>query len=282
MITGATGGIGRAVAERFAKAGFHLTLADTTEDKLKRLAAELHGAYGVTCRIYPGDLSDLGYVRSLVDGVSTEGGGVDVLINNAAWRKIETMRTIDPETWEKTLRVCLTAPAFLAKWVGEAMERHKTPGVIINISSVMASRAGGYSPAYLASKGGLESLTYELATLYGPSGIRVVAVSPGNIDSGLNRDDPNGYGGQDEPGVHGDQGDQTSLSISGGGLLSDSMNRNTPLRRSGLPHEIAAVCYWLSTPEASFITGTCIVADGGFSHNFNDYSVKKKKFPYEF
>lgn len=166
------------------------------------------------------------------------------------------MRTITLENWEKALRVNLTAPAFLAKHVANTMEENKVPGVIINMSSVMSQRAGGNSPAYIACKGGIESLTYELAVLYGPKGIRVIAVNPGNIETNLSNDYKDGAG--------------NNISE----VLKDHMNDNTPLQRAGNPGEIANACYWLSSDEASFITGTSILVDGGFLHNFNSYKMK--------
>ena len=98
------------------------------------------------------------------------------------------MREITLESWEKkTLRVCLTAPAFMARWAAEHMEPRRS-GVIINISSIMSWQAAGIAPAYIACKGAIDSLTYELASLYGPSGIRVVAINPGAIDTEMSRD----------------------------------------------------------------------------------------------
>lgn len=264
IITGAAGGIGAATAERFAREGYALTLADIDEKALHAIGERLTASYGSACLLCPGDLADLAYVRELVDRTLKRWSRVDVLVNNAAWRSLETMRTISEETWDKTLRICLTAPAFLSRWAAAAMEQRSLPGVIVNISSVMAGRAGGSSPAYIACKGGIESLTYELAALYGPRGIRVVAVSPGNIDTGLSKDYTD------------DAGNNVS------DRLREDMNDHTALQRTGRPEEIAAVCWWLASSEASFVTGTILQADGGFLHNFNAYSMKKLNFPEEF
>jgi NAD(P)-dependent dehydrogenase (short-subunit alcohol dehydrogenase family) len=103
-----------------------------------------------------------------------------------------------------------------------------------------------------------------LAVLYGPKGIRVVAVNPGNIETNLSSD----------------YTDEKENNISE--KLINNMNDSTPLQRSGMPEEIANVSYWLSTKEASFITGTSILVDGGFFHNFNAYQMKKLQFPKEF
>ncbi|MBW7893246.1 MAG: SDR family oxidoreductase [Chitinophagaceae bacterium] len=264
IITGAAGGIGLATARKFAENNFCIALSDINGEGLHKAVEILAKEYQADCLICHGNLEDIHDIENIVEQTLAKWGRIDVLVNNAAWRTIETMRTISLKNWEKTLRINLTAPAFLAKYVAAAMEEKKIAGVILNISSVMSQNAAGYSPAYIACKGGLESLTYELATLYGPSGIRVVGVSPGNIETNLSND----------------YKDETGNNISE--QLIDHMNDHTPLLRAGRPEEIANVCYWLSSGEASFITGASILADGGFLHNFNAYRMKKLQFPKEF
>lgn len=264
LITGAGGGIGGAIAVKFAGEGFHLVLADIHEDRLRHTSSFIEENFHAQCFACPGDLSDMEYIDRLTEAAAGRWGRIDVLINNAAWRTIETMRTMDIQTWDKTLRVCLTAPAFLCKGVAAQMEKLSIPGVIINISSVMSQRAGGNSPAYIACKGALESLTYELAVLYGPKGIRVVTVNPGNIETDMSNDYTD------------EQGNNIS------DKLKQQVNEQTPLQRGGRPEEIANICYWLASDQASFISGTSILADGGLQHNFNAYPIKKLKFPDEF
>ena len=256
IITGAAGGIGWATALKFAEKGYALSLVDINNSGLQDLSEALK-EYQCEFTTISGDLQDSEFISDIVEKTVEKWGRIDVLVNNAVWRTIETMRTISLEDWERTLKISLTAPAFLAKYAAAVMEEKKISGVIINISSVMSKRTGGYSPAYTACKGGIESLTYELAVLYGPKGIRVVAINPGNIPTNLSND----------------YIDEKGNSISE--KISRNMNDNTPLLRSGKPEEIANVSYWISTKEASFITGTCILVDGGFSHNFNSYQMKK-------
>ncbi len=255
IITGAAGGIGSAAALKFASNGYAVTVVDINLSGLNALEKKFKNVACDYLCIH-GDMQDLHFVETIVEKTVSKWGRVDVLVNNAIWRTIETMRTITEANWEKTLKIGLTAPAFLAKHVAIVMEEKNIPGVIINISSVMSQRAGGNSPAYIVCKGGIESLTYELAVLYGPNGIRVVAVNPGNIETSLSK----GY--KDEKG--------RNISEE----LIKQMNDNTPLQRSGSPEEIANVSYWLSTKEASYITGTSILVDGGFFHNFNAYNLK--------
>lgn len=266
LVTGAAGGIGRKTALRFYKEGCLLALSDADERGLESLKEELYKIDGSRdrCLFLPGDLADMNYVASLPKQCQEQWNRLDVLVNNAVWRTHDTMRTISKEDWDLTLKIGLTAPAFLAKWSAEIMEKSNTKGVIINISSVQAHRAGGTSPAYIACKGGMESLIYELASLYGPSGIRVVGVAPGNTLTPLSRD------------FLDNSGDNISEK------LVRYMEDQTPLKRSAQPEEIANVIYWLSTSEASFVNGTTIEADGGFRHGFGAYTLKKLQFNNQF
>lgn len=261
IVTGATRGIGRSTALRLAEKGYDIALVGRNEQELVALKKIVEEDNNRNAIVLSGDLSDPDFWDRIVDHTMDTWGYIDLLVNNAAWRTIEPMSEIDINNWEKTIRICLTAPAFLAKKVAGKMIDRKTGGVIVNVSSVMSQRTGGYSPAYAACKGAIESLTYELATLYGPSNIRVVCVNPGNVQTDMSGD----Y--QDE------QGNNVSAKVGA------DMVDHTPLKRAAHPEEIAHAIAWLSSQEASFITGTTLVADGGFTHNFNSYSIKNLQFP---
>ncbi|HEY4154330.1 MAG TPA: SDR family oxidoreductase [Puia sp.] len=264
IITGASRGIGRATTLKFAEGDFNVTLVGRDLKNLREVSDLISREYKADTLVCRGDIGEEEFIREITGKTFEKWGRLDVLVNNAAWRSVETMRTISRETWEKTLGVCLTAPAFLAKNSADIMERLKIRGTIINVSSIMSGRAGGNSPAYIACKGAMDSLTYELAIAYGRSGIRVLAVNPGHIETDMSRDYVDGKGED----------------------LSDRMINYvvgaTPLGRGGSPEEVAEAIYWLSTEKASFITGTTLTIDGGFTHNLNDYSIKKQQFPKEY
>lgn len=264
IITGASRGIGRAIAQRFAVAGYRLVLAGQDKDALQELSIMLEEEHNSECLLSVGDLADSSYLKSIIDRAIQHWNRIDVLVNNAAWRTISTMRTLEMDIWEQTLRVCLTAPAFLAKWCAAAMEERMIAGAIINISSVMSERAAGNSPAYIAAKGGMESLTYELAVAYGRSNIRVTGICPGYIDTDMSND----------------YVDASGKNVSN--AMTAHLQGLTPLGRGGTAQEVANAVYWLSSGEASYITGTTLLVDGGFKHNFNDYAIKKLQFPEEF
>jgi len=256
MITGAARGIGRATALEFAARGYNLALLDLLADELLATAAEAEAA-GAEVFVRTCDLFKLDEVEAAARAVVEWSGRVDVLVNNAAWREVISMREISVESWEKTLRICLTAPAFLSRWVAQAMEP-RGRGVIVQVSSIMSERAGGLSPAYVVAKGGLDALTYELATLYGPAGIRVLSVRPGAIDTDLSNDyhDPQDTTSQDE--------------------LRRWSHDAIPLGRWAQPGEVARVICLLASDDASYMTGTTVTVDGGWSHAHFPKSLREK------
>jgi short-subunit dehydrogenase len=106
IITGASKGIGRQTALNFAESGYQTVVVATNEEKLLLLKKEIQETYSMECQVCYGDLSDLNFVDTIVPLTLNHFGRIDTLVNNAAWRSIETMRTINVETWERTLRIC--------------------------------------------------------------------------------------------------------------------------------------------------------------------------------
>jgi NAD(P)-dependent dehydrogenase (short-subunit alcohol dehydrogenase family) len=264
IVTGAARGIGAAIAEEFGRRGYDLVLADVLGDELKATAQRAVGPGprgSVEAQV--GDLSDLRFAKQLIDSAIAGFGRIDVLVNNAAWRDLVTLRNVSLESWERTLRVGLTVPAFMSAWAAEHKER-RGKGVIVNISSIQADMAGGYAASYVASKGALDSLTFDIATQYGPRGIRCVAVRPGAIDTDMNRV------------FRSPDGNQVSDRI------MEHATDMIPLRRQGRPEEIARTVAWLASDDASYITGTTITVDGGWSTQINPYSLKHLMFPDEY
>lgn len=261
MITGASGGIGSSVARELAARGHAVALLGTNKEALTKLAGEIESCQGTAITL-AGDLADLNYAESAVRQTIEQLGRVDVLVNNAAWREVLTMREITLDSWERTLRVCLTTPAFLARWCAEDMER-RGHGVIVNVTSIMSQQSVGYCPAYIACKGGLDALTHELAALYGPRGIRVVAVAPGAIDTQLSRD----------------LAPDESVAEKSLREYSESM---IMLGRWGTPDETAKAIVWVASDEASYITGTTIVVDGGWTRHHLPTTLAAQLKPAQF
>ena len=244
LVTGASAGIGAAVAEEFVARGHAVGIVGRDVARLDEVRRRLEASGGRVLAV-SGDLADLGFAESAVRQVAAAFGRLDVLVNNAAARELATMREITPAEWDRTIRVCLTTPAFLARWSAEEMEKHGG-GVIVNVGSMMSRQAHGVSPAYVSCKGAMESLTYDLAALYGPAGIRVVTVAPGAIDTAMSRD----FVGNDEPSEDPIREFSESMAMLG---------------RWGRPEEVARAIAWVASDEASYLTGTTLVLDGGWS-----------------
>jgi NAD(P)-dependent dehydrogenase (short-subunit alcohol dehydrogenase family) len=262
IVSGASRGIGAATAMTFGERGYDVALTARSEGALQQVAGRIENM-GRQALVCPGDLGDIDFAQSVIEQAAAKWGRIDVLVNNAAWREVQTMRQATVESWEKTLRICLTAPAFMAKAAAVHMEKRQS-GVIINISSIQSTRPPGIGPAYVACKGALDSLTYELATLYGPHGIRVVAINPGAIDTDMGADYTT------------DEGENISAE------LRTVLNDMIPQRRWATSEEIARTIVWAAGPDASYVTGTTIVADGGLLHQLTPYSIKKRQFPEQF
>ncbi|MFM9058418.1 MAG: SDR family NAD(P)-dependent oxidoreductase [Planctomycetaceae bacterium] len=247
LVTGASAGIGVAVAEEFVARGHAVGIVGRDAARLDAVKGRLEAAGGRALAL-PGDLADLGFAESAVRQVAAAFGRLDVLVNNAAARGMRTMREITPAEWDRTIRVCLTVPAFMARWAAEEMVR-VGGGAIVNVGSMMARQAHGLSPDYVSCKGAMESLTYDLAALYGPAGIRVVTVAPGAIDTAMSQQclADGGPAAQVEDPVR---------------EFSESM---AMLGRWGRPEEVARAVAWVASDEASYLTGTTLVLDGGWS-----------------
>lgn len=262
IVTGASRGIGAATAAEFARAGYDVAVAARGLEGLEATAAAVR-AEGRRAMVLAGDLADLAFGESVVNRTVDAFGRVDVLVNNAAWRELLTLRTVTPESWDRTLRICLTVPAFMSRLAAADMER-RGRGVIVNVSSIQSRRAGGFATAYVAAKGGLDALTFDLATLYGPRGIRAVAVNPGAIDTEMNDDYTDATG--------------ASITSASARYVADMV----PLGRGGRPEEVARAIVWLAGDGASYITGTTIVVDGGWTTQNAPYSLKRMMFADEF
>lgn len=238
LVTGASRGIGRAVAQQFASEGARVCVHyGRNEEAARQVVGELHGEGHC---MGEADLSDRHAVRELVKRTAQELGGIDVLVNNAGVffdHPVDQLEYDDwQEAWDKTLGVNLFGPANLIHQVVPHM-REAGGGSIINVSSRGAFRGEPVSPAYGASKAGLNSLSQSLAVSLAKYSIRVVAVAPGFVATDMVKhllDGPEG----------------------------EKIAAQSPLNRVAKPEEIAATITWLATPEAEFLTGGIIDING--------------------
>lgn len=250
IITGASKGIGASIARKFSHQGYRVALVARSKDLLEDLADEVSG--GADALVIPGDLHDLAFCEDVVKHTVEHFGQIDVLVNNAVWREVTSMRDISPEVWDRTLRISLTAPAFLTRWAAEEMIKRKQ-GVVINVSSIQSRFTAGICPAYVACKGALDALTYEFASLYSRHGIRVVGIRPGAIDTELSHD---------------------LSDTEGTRALTKHSHDMIALGRWGTSEEVANVILFLASDSASYVNGTNVVADGGWEHQIYPLSIK--------
>ena len=237
LITGASGGIGRALVRQYARAGYRVAVHyRRNRTGAEAAVAEANDA-GVKACIFQADVSIAGQVREMVARVETELGEITHLVNNAGHSRQELFTEISDENWKQMFAVHVHGAFYCCKTVLPAMIRRKK-GVIINISSVWGGVGASCEVHYSAAKAALDGMTRALAKELGPSGIRVNGIAPGVIDTAMNQN----------------LGQDTLRTLAG----------STALGRTGTPEEIAALAVYLSGDGASFITGQVIGADGGF------------------
>jgi NAD(P)-dependent dehydrogenase (short-subunit alcohol dehydrogenase family) len=238
IITGAASGIGRATAIRFAREGAKVVVADINEQGAQNTVDLITSGDGQAVCIST-DVGKEADLQRMIDFTVSTYGGLDILHNNAYWTEARNALDTTVDNWQRTLDVTLR-PAWLASKIAVPHLRARGKGVILNTASVQSIVGVPGFAAYQASKGGILSLTRALAMELAPE-IRVVAILPGAIDT---------------PAVR--ISDEASASI-------DALLDNIPLKRLGEPEEIANVALFLASDEASYITGTGVVVDGGYT-----------------
>lgn len=245
IITGAGSGIGRFSAQLFAAEGARVVVLDRNGNAAHDVEQELRqkGAEAIALRV---DLSDWAASEVAVAEAGKKLGGLDILMNNAATYGLSNFDQTSREEWHRVLDTNLTAYAVCARVAAREM-RKRGGGSIVNISSVHRLISEPNSGAYAASKGGVAQLTRNLAIELAPDNIVVNSISPGFIRTAMSV--VNGV-------------DQTTT--------EHFMNYyvqfgRIPLRRAGLPEEIAAAALFLASRECGYLTGADLVVDGGLT-----------------
>ena len=237
LITGASHGIGKAIATRFAAEGFSLVLnCKTDTGLLSDYADELTRTYGVHALAIPGDVSDHRFVCELFAQAKDAFGGVDILVNNAGISHIGLLTDLSIDEWNRIIATNLTS-VFSCCHEAIPYMVHEKSGCIINISSVWGSVGASCEVAYSASKGGVNSFTKALAKELAPSNVTVNAIACGVIDTRMN----------------------ACFDADERAALEDEI----PMGRYGCPEEVAALAWQLATAPA-YLTGQILTLDGGW------------------
>ena len=187
IITGASRGIGAAIAKKLASCGYNLSLCcRNSSDRLKSLADELHCAYGIEVLCYTGNVGDFFFAKDMVTKTISHFGHIDVLINNAGISHIGLLSDMTPEEWNNIVAINLTGVFNFTKLVIPYMVADKC-GRILQISSVWGNVGASCEVAYSACKGGINAFTKALGKELAPSHIPVNAIACGVIDTDMNR-----------------------------------------------------------------------------------------------
>lgn len=237
LITGASRGIGKAIAYSLAEEGYTLALCcKNQKERLLEIAADLNQNFHVSVLTFVGDVSDASFVEQMICDIVEEFGSIDILINNAGISYVGLLTDMDITDWNNVLSTNLTSCFLTSRYAIPSM-LSKKEGKIINISSVWGNVGASCEVAYSASKGGIHAFTKALAKELAPSNIQVNAIACGVIDTDMNQ----------------------CFSDEERKALTDEI----PCGRMGQPKEVAELVLSLCKTN-SYLTGQIITIDGGW------------------
>jgi meso-butanediol dehydrogenase / (S,S)-butanediol dehydrogenase / diacetyl reductase len=245
VVTGAGSGIGKATAVRLASEGAKVILVGRTKVKLEETASEINRKSKIPlAEIFTADVTDSEDVKELADYVDQQYGDLHILVNNAGGSANSKILNMSENEWDYVQNVNLKSVYLVSKELGKIMVKGSQNEVhnrsIVNVASLSGHQAGAEIPHYSAAKAGVINFTRSLALELSGYGIRVNSVSPGFVETPLTE-----LGLQNEKFVR-------------------AIERNTVLRRVGNPEEIANVIAFAASSEASYMTGSDILVDGGW------------------
>lgn len=232
LVTGATGGIGGAIAKALAAQGATLALSGTKEEKLKAFAAEIGGTHKtITC-----NLGEAAQIENLLKEAESQLGGIDILICNAGITRDNLAMRMKDDEWNDVIRINLEATFRLNRGVLRGMMKNRW-GRIINITSVVGTMGNPGQANYCAAKAGIQGMSKSLAQEVASRGITVNCIAPGFI--------------------------KTPMTDALNEQQSERITQNIPAGRFGLPEDVASGAVFLASDEASYLTGQTLHINGG-------------------
>jgi len=235
LVTGASRGLGRAIAQALAAQGASIAAIARSEDALQDTLASIRSGGG-TAEAFPVDVANSDAVEAAVEKASTRFGKIDILVNNAGVTRDGLLMRMKTEDWDAVINTNLKGAFHFTRPVGRLMVKQRS-GRIINISSVIGLMGNAGQANYAASKAGLIGFSKSVAREFASRGITCNVVCPGFIETDMTKD------------------------------LSDDLKKKLleriPLQRLGQPDDIAGVVAFLCSPAASYITGQTLTVDGG-------------------
>ncbi|MEK9627631.1 MAG: SDR family oxidoreductase [Nitrospinota bacterium] len=236
IITGGGTGIGRATATAFCREGAKVILFGRRKEKLEKTAEEL----GNSAFVVQGDMTNNDDLDQLINQTLQNFKGIDILVNNAGLFNGAPLHEITDSQWDEMMDINIRSVFQLTRRVLPVMLAQKS-GSIIHISSILGLIAVPQVAAYNVSKGALNQFSRSIAVEYGPSGIRSNSICPGLIETDMTADLM-----KDED-------------------LMKEWSKDYPIGRFGKPEDVASACLYLASDESSFVTGTVLPVDGGFT-----------------
>lgn len=235
LVTGATGGIGEAIAAALHRQGATVAITGRREAELARVAEALGGARVI---IAPADLADPAAPAALVEKIETEAGGLDILVNNAGFTRDMLALRMGDADWNAVLEVDLTAPFRLARAALRGMMK-KRSGRIVSIASIVGVTGNAGQANYAAAKAGLIGMSKSLAQEVATRGVTVNVVAPGFV--------------------------KTAMTDALGEAQKTALLSRIPTQRMGTPEDIAAAVVFLASTEAGWVTGQTLHVNGGMA-----------------
>lgn len=239
LVTGASRGIGAAIASALAEAGADVALSGRDEEALRAAAAEA-SASATRVEQIVGDLTEAGACRRVVRSTIEAFGGIDILVNAAGGTARGPALDVTEDDWDRVQSMNLRSTFFVSQEAARAMIEQETGGSIVNVASLNSVVGNAWAASYAASKGGVGQLTRSLALEWADHGVRVNAIGPGMIATDMTRP-----------------------------LLDDESRHSAllshiPMRRFGEPSELGGIAVFLASPSSSYMTGQIVFVDGGY------------------